>query len=114
MVNLKNYIFAVCLVALVACSSKPNVSSAASQEVEEESKEAKALLQGIWINEDTEEVSFRALGDTIYYPDTISQPTYFKIVKDSLVLGSSAVQYPIVKQMEHVRSEEHTSELQSR
>ena len=102
MVNLKNYIFAVCLVALVACSSKPNVSSATSQEVEEESKEAKALLQGIWINEDTEEVSFRALGDTIYYPDTISQPTYFKIVKDSLVLGSSVVRYPIVKQMEHV------------
>jgi len=92
------------LLALTSCSSSPSSSSAASADIatEQESGEAKALLQGIWIDEDTEEVSFRVVGDTIFYPDTISQPTYFKIVKDSLVLGAVGVRYAIEKQTEHV------------
>lgn len=86
-----------------ACSSKPEASKSEKPQAEEkESKEAKTMLQGIWVDDETEEVSFRAIGDTIYYPDTISQPTYFKIVKDSLVLGAVGTKYPIVKQMEHV------------
>ena len=47
-------------------------------------------------------MSFKALGDTIFYPDTVSQPTSFKIVSDSLVLVSVGAKYAIVKQMEHV------------
>ena len=34
-----------------------------------ESKEAKQLLQGIWIEEETGNISFRVNGDTIYYRD---------------------------------------------
>ena len=45
----------------------------------EENLEAKALLQGIWIEDETDEVSFRAEGDTIYYPDSTSQPAHFMI-----------------------------------
>ena len=86
-----------------ACSSKPEASKQEEAPREEkESKEAKAMLQGIWVDDETEEVSFRAVGDTIYYPDTISPPTYFKIIKDSLVLDAVGTRYPIVKQMEHV------------
>ena len=84
-----------------ACSSKPE-SVKQEQEPEKENKQAKAMLQGIWVDEQTEEVSFRAIGDTIFYPDTTSQPTYFKIVGDSLVLGSVGAKYPIVNQSEHV------------
>ena len=84
-----------------ACSSKPE-SVKREQEPEKENKQAKAMLQGIWVDEQTEEVSFRAIGDTIFYPDTTSQPTYFKIVGDSLVLGSVGAKYPIVNQSEHV------------
>ena len=92
-----------CLALWTACSSKPEASKPEeTQEEEKESKEAKELLQGIWVDDETDEVSFRAVGDTIFYPDTISQPTYFKIVKDSLVLGAVGAKYPIVKQMEHV------------
>ena len=34
----------------------------------EENLEAKAMLQGIWIEDETDEVSFRAKGDSISYP----------------------------------------------
>lgn len=85
----------------VACGSKTEPQKEAAQEPKE-SKEAKALLQGIWVDEDTEEISFRAVGDTIFYPDTISQPAYFKVVNDSLVLSSVGARYAIVKQSAHV------------
>ena len=62
----------------------------------EEDLEAKALLQGIWVEDETDEVSFRAIGDTIYYPDSISQPAHFMILNDSLCLGEG--RYAIVKQ----------------
>jgi hypothetical protein len=66
----------------------------------EENLEAKAMLQGIWIEDETDEVSFRAKGDTIYYPDSTSLPAYFMIVNDSLWLGDG--RYAIVKQTEHL------------
>ena len=41
-----------------------------------ENKEAKALLQGIWVDEESEDVLFKVKGDTIYYPDTTSVPVF--------------------------------------
>jgi len=66
-----------------------------------EDREAKALLQGVWLNSDDESVSFHVKGDTIYYADTTSMPAYFKIVADSLVLASGT-KYGIVKQTPHL------------
>jgi hypothetical protein len=86
------------LVLFVACSSKSDSPKQREAEEEKESLEAKKLLQGIWVDDETGEVSFRAAGDTIFYPDTISQPTLFRIVKDSLVLVDVGAKYPIVKQ----------------
>lgn len=69
----------------------------------EENRQAKAMLQGIWVDEETESVMFRAKGDTIYYPDTISVPAYFRIINDTLVMkGSETMYYPIVKQAQHI------------
>ena len=34
---------------------------------QEESREAKALLQGTWMDDETEDVLFRMKGDTVYY-----------------------------------------------
>ena len=65
-----------------------------------ESKEAKRLLQGIWIDTETDEVVFRVKGDTIFYPDTTSMPAYFKIVNDSLVIDH--ITYAIEKQAPHL------------
>ena len=63
-----------------------------------EDTDAKSMLQGVWIDSDTQEVNFKAKGDTIYYADSLYQPAYFKIVGDSLIMGENRQRYEIVKQ----------------
>lgn len=84
-------------VLLAGCSRQKETGIAGA----EESKQAKALLQGTWLDEESEEISFHAEGDSIYYPDSTSVPAYFRIIGDSLVLGSGA-KYGIVKQTAHL------------
>ena len=67
-----------------------------------ESKEAKQLLQGVWSDEEAESIVFLMKGDSVYYPDSTSQPTYFAIVDDQLVLMSTDAHYHIEKQTSHV------------
>ena len=91
------YIALCLLVTLVACKQKETVKPDAS-----ESKEAKALLQGIWLDEESENVVFKVEGDTIFYPDSVSQPAFFRVISDTLVIGEQASKYPLVKQTAHV------------
>ena len=91
-------IFLLSAVLLTGCSHQQGSSSDATNE---ESREAKAMMQGVWLDAESEEVSIRVNGDSIYYADSTSMPAYFKIVGDSLVLGSGA-QYAIEKQTEHL------------
>lgn len=81
---------------LAACQRKGDVATLAPTE----NKQAKELLQGVWMESETEEVSFRVRGDSVFFPDSTSQPAYFRIVADSFMLGSVA--YPIEKQSAHV------------
>lgn len=82
-----------------SCHVKNGTGNMASQE----DAVAKKMLQGIWVNDDEGNIAFRAAGDTIYYPDSTSQPVRFKIVNDTLFLeGSNIVKYPIVKQAAHL------------
>ena len=90
-------IIPVIIIMLAACGNQGSQSGAVAEP--KENQEAKALLQGVWVDDETDEVSFRALGDTIFYPDTLSQPAYFRVVDDSLEL--SGRRYAIVKQGEH-------------
>ena len=71
---------------------------------EPEDQEAKKALQGIWIDQETETVSFCAKGDTIYYPDTANVPVRFFIRKDTLFLagGGDTTAYPIDKRGNHL------------
>lgn len=85
------------MLMLVSCQHQQPGTSV-TDDVREDTS-AKALMQGIWQEETTEEVVFRAEGDTIYYPDPNDQPAYFRIVGDSLELGGR--HYPIVRQTEH-------------
>jgi hypothetical protein len=59
------------------------------------------MLQGVWVDEESGDVSFRVSGDTLYFADTTSMPTYFRIYKDSLYLASGTA-YSIVKHTEHL------------
>lgn len=92
-------IFTLLLVMLSACTGKK------AQEAPKptEDQKAKQMLQGIWVNDDEQTVAFRAKGDTIYYADSTSQPVYFQIFGDTLVLhGVNDVRYPILRQAPHL------------
>ena len=89
------------LVILASMLLLAGCSGQQEQATSEENREAKALMQGVWVDAETEDVSFRVAGDTIFYADSTSMPAYFKIVGDSLTL-SSGTSYAIEKQTEHV------------
>lgn len=85
---------ATSMIILAACQQSQ------SSEVPDD-KKAKEMLQGVWVDEESGEVSFRASGDTIYFADNTSMPAYFRIYKDSLYMGAGT-SYAIVKQTEHL------------
>jgi len=66
-----------------------------------ESKEAKALLQGVWMDYDSEDIVFRIQGDSVFYTDLTSVPAYFKVVGDTLYIGKTT-RYHIVKHSENL------------
>lgn len=88
----------VLAVAFIGCRQKGG-----GNETVEENRAAKNLLQGIWLNEDEEDVAFRVKGDSVYFPDSTSVPAYFRIERDSFVLaGANVMRYKIVKQTPHL------------
>ncbi len=65
---------------------------------------AKKNLQGIWLDENGEDVAFRIKGDSVYFPDSASAPSYFRVVSDTLVMEgqNNVTKYAIVKQTPHI------------
>jgi hypothetical protein len=92
----------VIVVAIVLLSGCSGCQSSEEQSTQE-NLEAKSLLQGVWVDAETEDLTFRVAGDTIFYADTTSMPAYFKIVGDSLVL-SSGTTYAIAQHTAHIFS----------
>ncbi len=86
------------LAILSGCKSKADGGSTFQEDVA-----AKKMLQGVWLNDDENDVAFRVKGDTIYYPDSTSQPAYFYVLSDTLVMrGGKEVKYPVVKLADHL------------
>lgn len=93
----KFLIFIFCFLT-VCCNGRHEDKKEAKEDLK-----AKELLQGIWLNEDGEDVAFKAKGDSLFYPDSTSMPVRFAIVGDTLVIqGANEVGYPVVKQAEHL------------
>ena len=85
-----------CVIALAACGNGKE------QKTLEEDATAKALLQGVWINDETELPLMRIEGDTIYYADPQNIPVSFKIMRDTMyVYGNHTVTYKIDRQTEY-------------
>lgn len=85
-------------VALSSCGT-PQQKAAAP----EENREAKSLLQGIWLDDNTETALLRVKGDTLFYADAATAPVAFKIIGDSLITyGARTNGYKIEKQGEHI------------
>ncbi len=97
MYRLLFFLASLCL--LVACDNKKNK---AEQSELKEAGQAKALLQGIWIDDDSDSPLWRVEGDTIYYTDPEIAPVYFRILKDTLYLhGNELTGYHIDRQSEY-------------
>lgn len=93
----------IAVIALLISSCKGKVESNKAEQAE--SKEAKALLQGIWVDSESESVAFMAKGDTIYYPDSTLVPVRFAIYGDTLVLHATNItKYGILKQSQNIFS----------
>lgn len=84
-------------VLLAGCSRQQGGGTA---NAEKENAQAKEMLQGVWVDSETGDLSFHAKGDTIYYADSTSMPAYFRIIGDSLVFASGT-RYGIEKQTPH-------------
>lgn len=90
------YIF-LCICFSACNGNKETVTGKRSEDLK-----AKQLLQGIWVDSDEENVVFRVKGDTIYYPDSLSQPIKFAIFGDTLEMQSAnQSKYCILKQSAH-------------
>lgn len=88
----------ICLTLLcVACGHKGQPKE------EPQDYAAKKAMQGVWVDEDEEDVAFRIKGDTVSFPDSTTMPVYFMVKSDSFVLcGVNRVAYPIVKRTPHL------------
>jgi signal peptidase I len=53
------------------------------------------------MDHETEDLLFRMKGDTVYYADSTLMPAYFKVVGDTLYIGTNAGYY-IEKQTDHL------------
>lgn len=100
-----SFLLVVMALAVVSCARKGEQAAAPVENLE-----AKKMLQGIWVDADDESVAFKVKGDTIYYPDTVSAPVFFQIMKDTLMMkGSQLNKYQILKQAAHLFEFKNTS-----
>ena len=85
---------------LYACGHSAN--GAGEAQVEEENDEAVRLLQGVWIDEDSEGPFLKVKGDSIYFATQVNVPLHFRVKNDTLVTyGAEPVEYPIRELQEH-------------
>ena len=82
MKQLKPILLVFLLSLAMGCKQKMQTQAHA-----EENTKAVKMLQGVWVDGETLEVNFMIKGDSIFYPDSTSQPARFKVVGDSLVIG---------------------------
>ena len=88
---------AILLLLLLAFFSCKGNHKEASDDAAEDLK-AKKMLQGIWLEDESDEILFKIQGDTIYYPEAENAPVYFKIVKDTFfTYGKEVSRYKIDK-----------------
>lgn len=96
--TLKRSIILITLVGMFAsCGNKPNGEESAKEDLT-----AKQLLQGIWLDDETDMPLIRIEGDTVYYANPLNAPASFKVVHDTLYIYSSTpVSYKIDRQTEY-------------
>lgn len=85
----------ILLMAVMACCACRQ--GAVAPEPGGDDTAAVRMLQGVWVDDELENVAFLVRGDTIVYADSVNQPTPFRIVGDTLELTAPGARYRIVK-----------------
>ncbi len=90
--NIRRHILAASVVAIIlGCGGKKEGEAPSD-------RSAEAMLEGVWLNDEDETVVFKAVGDTLYYPDASLMPVHFRIYGDTMYLdGSVTTKYLIEK-----------------
>lgn len=98
MIKLYKYTAIIISFIFFSCAGKQ------SQSVDvKENLEMKTMLQGTWMDEDTETPMICIKGDSIHYMTSGTLPVAFRIIKDSLITyGTEPTSYYIVKQNEYM------------
>lgn len=90
----------ISIVLVIVLTSCNNVKSGETSSKEDLT--AKEMLQGIWIDDETDMPLMRISGDTIYYVDPQNIPVYFKVLRDTIyVRGNTPIAYKIDRQTEY-------------
>ena len=90
-------ILIVLVFSLASCSNRQTGEVSVKEDLI-----AKQLLQGIWVNDETEMPLMRIEGDTVYYANPQSAPVPFKVVHDTIYIYSNEpVAYKIDRQTEY-------------
>lgn len=85
-----------CVIVLTACGTGKERRNAV------EDSTAKALLQGVWIDDETELPMMRIEGDTIYHANPQNAPVTFRVLRDTMyVYGNNTAAYKIDRQTEY-------------
>ena len=94
----RSYILILVVALITACRS-----GGSRLETMSEDKVAMELLQGVWLDDESNMPLLRISGNTITYVDEDATPVYFKIIRDSIyLLGQDTTTYKIVRQGESV------------
>ena len=100
-VKMKRKLFtciSVLLILLTACRNR-----GADYQQQNEDKQAKEMLQGLWTNGEKSDPAMLVKGDSIFYPDSASMPVRFWIYQDTIYLqGQNVHGYKIEKQAPHL------------
>ena len=98
MANLYKYIAFVIFPFLFSCTGKQAQSVAKN-----ENHEMKVMLQGTWLDDNTESPMLHIKGDSIHYMTPETNPVAFHIIGDSLfTYGTEKTSYHIKKQNEYM------------
>lgn len=90
-------ILIVLIVSLASCGNRQGGEASAKEDLT-----AKQLLQGIWVDDETDMPLMRIEGDTMYYTNPQSAPVSFKVVRDTIyVYSNEPVAYKIDRQTEY-------------
>lgn len=91
--GMRNLLVAGCLCLLLpACTG----GEARQDEQAEDTLEYTRLLQGVWLDDNTESPVFKIKGDSIYYASQINAPLKYDLKNDTLTIyGAETVHYPV-------------------